>query len=400
MIGDIFPSERRTFIDETTGRSITQLTGARAHSYPLYYFVTSFTPDGKYLVFHSERGGSVQLYRLDLATGEIGQLTDGHTPDSGWAIWCEWHLRGIYNHLSAIDPVTGEVYYFQDDEIRATNVATFANRLVAKLPPGRMPIGQAAFSPDGSLFGFIHVEAAPYLALLRDREVLENMGQFEWTRDHHHGFRNAVPTTLALVETATGNLRTVVETDFHFHHVLFVDDRTILLNHPRSCAGMWTVGTDGSNIRHLRPANAEGAHGTAVNHQVITARGIAYEAVGGGHGSRATYLGMYQPASGHFEEALLPVEGYVHVGLDPAGELQFIEHAGATHELLTAHRPADPNAPLDLKLLRKLHSPFHDHQRHHAHPFLSPDRRAMIFTDWSEDGFAQVHMLDVADLTS
>ena len=163
----------------------------------------------------------MQLYRLDLATGEIGQLTDGKTWDSGWAIWCEWHLRGIYNHLSAIHPRTDEVYYFEADEIRATQVATFANRLVAKLPPGRLSIGQSAFSPDGSLFGFIHVDAEAYVARLHERQVLETMGLFQWTRDHHHGFRNAVPTTLSVIETATGRMRTVIETDFHFHHVLF-----------------------------------------------------------------------------------------------------------------------------------------------------------------------------------
>ena len=67
--------------------------------------------------------------------------------------------------------MTGEVYYFEDDQIRATNVATFANRLVARLPAGRMPIGQAAFSPDGRWFAYIHADAALYRALLTEREI-------------------------------------------------------------------------------------------------------------------------------------------------------------------------------------------------------------------------------------
>lgn len=400
MIGDLSPAEWRTFADPETGRQITQLTRVSAHSYPLYYFVTSFTSDARYLIVHSERSGWVQLYRLNLATGEIGQLTDGRTWHSGWAIWCEWHLRGIYNHLSAIDPKSDEVYYFEDDEIRATQVQTFANRLVAKLPPGRMSIGQAAFSPDGSLFGFIHVDAAHYVTLLRDREAREAMRQFQWTRDHHHGFRNAVPTTLSVIETATGRMQTVIETDFHFHHVLFVDNRTILLNHPRECAGMWTVGVDGGATTHLRPATAPGAHGAAVNHQVITDRGIFYEATSDdAEGRRSNWLGRYEPATGSFAERLLPVGGYVHVGWDPAGEFEFIEHAGDRHELLSLHAPADRDAMFGAKVLRTLRSPFHDHQRHHAHPFLSPDRQRMFFTDWDENGFSQVHALDVSDLT-
>ena len=306
MIGDLSPAEWRTFADAETGRQVTQLTSGRAHSYPLYYFVTSFTSDGRYLVFHSERSGWVQLYRLDLTTGEIGQLTDGKTWDSGWAIWCEWHLRGIYNHLSAIHPRTDEVYYFEADEIRATQVATFANRLVAKLPPGRLSIGQSAFSPDGSLFGFIHVDAEAYVARLHERQVLETMGLFQWTRDHHHGFRNAVPTTLSVIETATGRMRTVIETDFHFHHVLFLDDKTILLNHPRECAGMWTVGVDGGATTHLRPATAPGAHGAAVNHQVITERGIFYEATRDGTEGRSNWFGRYDVVDRYIRGAPAP----------------------------------------------------------------------------------------------
>ena len=155
MIGDITPAEWTVEVDAATGRTVQRLTDGRSNSYALYYFVPSVTPDGRYLVLHSERSGAVQLYRLDLSTGEIGQLTDGHTKDAGWAVWCEWHLDGIYNHLSAIHPLSGELYYFQDREIRAADVATFANRLVALLPAGRMPIGQAAFSPDGRWFLYL-----------------------------------------------------------------------------------------------------------------------------------------------------------------------------------------------------------------------------------------------------
>ena len=32
-------------------------------------------------------------------------------------------------------------------------------------------------------------------------------------------------------------------------------------------------------------------------------------------------------------------------------------------------------------------------------PFLAPDRQRLFFTDWDEDGFAQVCSIDVSDLT-
>jgi hypothetical protein len=263
-----------------------------------------------------------------------------------------------------------------------------------------MPIGQSAFSPDGSLFGFIHVDREAYVARLKEREALTGAGAFEWSRDHHR-FRNLIPTTLSVLDTASARMRTVIETDFHFHHLLFVDDRTVLVNQPRDCPGMWTVALDSGKVEHLRPASAPGAHGAVVNHQVITRRGICYEAVtDDGHGHSATWLGRYDPRSHSFEEELLPVSGYVHVGYDPAGTLAFIEHAGDRHEILLVHRRAGAPAPLDVRLLRTLRSPASDNQRDHAHPFLSPDRARLYFTDWSEAGFSQICSMDATDLVS
>ncbi|HEX7346778.1 MAG TPA: hypothetical protein VF253_08290 [Candidatus Limnocylindrales bacterium] len=400
MIGDITAAEWRGFTDPETGRRVTQLTSAKANSYPLYYFVSSFTSDARYLVFHSERSGLVQLYRLDLESGEIGQLTEGRTRDAGWAIWCEWHLDGIYNHLSAINPKTDEVYYFEGDEIRSSHVPSFANRLLAKLPPGRMPIGQSAVSPDGSLFGFVHVDAANYVALLTERENRIKAGLPVWGTQHHRVFRNAVPTALALVETATGAIRTVIETDYHFHHVLFADDQTILVNHPPEVPGMWTIGVGGGPVTHVRPADAAGAHNAAVVHQVITNGGIVYEAVDrDAAGNDTTYFGKYDPATGSFFEHRIPLDGYMHAGLDPAGKFDFIERAGGGHELWSLNPPDGPEQPRKPALLYRLRSPAHDDQRQHAHPFLSPDRQRLFFGDWSEDGYAQVHYMDMAGLT-
>ena len=400
MIGDITPAEWSVERDPDTGRTVRRLTDGRSNSYPIYYFTPSVTPDSRYLVVHSERSGEVQLYRIDLLTGEIGQLTDGHTRDAGWAVWCEWHLDGIYNHLSAIHPVTGEVYYFEDDELRATHVPSFANRRIAKLPPGQMPIGQASFSPDGKLFAYIHADEAKFRALLAKREADTRVGRFSWDRDHHQVFRNALGATLAVVETARGAQHTIVETDYHFHHVLFVDDETLLLNHPKGGAGMWIVGLDGRGIRHLRPADAPGAHGVAVNHQVITARGIAYEATGDdADGNRVTWMGMYDPRAHTFAEGHVPIDGYAHVGSDPAGRFDFIENAGARHEILEVLPAKLLDGPLETRLLRRLSSPAHDDQRHHAHPFLGPDRKTLYFTDWSPQGYAQVCAMDVSDLT-
>jgi signal transduction histidine kinase len=44
--------------------------------FPLYFYNPSVTPDGGRLVFYSDRSGLSNLFRLDLASGEIVQVTD------------------------------------------------------------------------------------------------------------------------------------------------------------------------------------------------------------------------------------------------------------------------------------------------------------------------------------
>lgn len=388
-IGDTFPAEDRTFTDPETGRTVRQWTSARANSYPLYYFIPSHTADGRHLVFHSERSGWVQLYCLDLTTGEIVQLTDGRTRESGWAIWCEPHLRGIYNHLSALNRARREVCYFQDEEIRCTHLDTLENRVMREMP-GRISVGQTGFSPDGRRFAFIHADRAHFTRALADRESLANMGQFNWGRDHFP-WRNAVPTTISVLDTDTGACRDVIALDYHVHHVFFLDDARLLVNHPKDDSGMWVVNLDGTGVRTLRPRDDHGA----VNHQVITERGIYYEANRIEDGKRTVWFGRYDPSTDAREEVHLPGMGYVHTGSDPAGRFLFFENMGETHELLSAHFPRHPDR-FRLTPLRRL-SPIPFGQRYHAHPFLSPDRRWLFYTEVIA-GFSQVCALNVEDL--
>lgn len=389
-IGAEFAPEWKTERDAVTGRTLRRLTSAPANSYPLYYFIPSITADDRYLVFHSERDGWVQLYRMDLESGRIVQLTAATTRESGWAIWCEPHLRGVYNHLSALNQATGEVAYFQDEEIRAVRLDTLAGRVLHRMP-GRTPIGQTGFSPDGRLFAFIHADAAHFRRAISDREALGNMGRFSWPKDHQN-WRNSVPTTISVLDTAGGGCRDVVRLDYHVHHVMFADNQRLLVNHPKNDPGMWTIRTDGTDRRHLRPRDA---HGVVV-HQVVTAAGIFYEAVGGPPGSR-NRLGCYDLARQTWEEVPLPdLDGYVHTGWDPAGRFLFFEHHGNTHQLISLHFPFRKERTRT-QVLRTMPPYPRPGQRYHAHPFLSPGRKWLFYTE-VVDGFSQVCALDVADL--
>jgi hypothetical protein len=384
-------SEITTMHDPETGRTIRQFTSGKANNYALYYFSPSITREGDYLVFHSERSGWVELYRMDLKTGEMVQLTDGHTRDSGWMIWCEWHLRGIYNHLSSLNQMRREVYYFQDEEVRCTHLDTLQNRQVLQLP-GRVPIGQSSFSPDGRHFAFIHADRQTYHSVMTDVEDLGNMRlgkSINW--------RNQIPATLGVIDTVTGHYSDIIRLPFHVHHVIWADNSRVIVNHIQNGNGMWIIGMDGSGRRTLRPPDA---HGQVV-HQVVTANGIFYEAVGEKSASGAhNWLGRYDLATDTFEEVPLPeIDGYMHTGFDPAGKFLFFEEHGKAHHLFSIHFPHDP-ARRKIQVLRTLALyPPPAGQRYHAHPFLSPDRKWLFHTA-PIDGYAQICAIDVSDIVN
>ena len=120
MIGQTWESEIREFQDEKTGRTIRQLT-ATGNNVHLYFTENSFDAQRNEIVFRSDRGSSedraphesplYNLFRMDLDTGEMVQLTDESifvgnatkTPDSRIVVY----VTG--NQIKKLDTESGEI---------------------------------------------------------------------------------------------------------------------------------------------------------------------------------------------------------------------------------------------------------------------------------------------------
>ncbi len=123
MIGSTWPSEMREFRDARTGRTIRQLTsiGNNVH---LYFTENSFDAHKNEIIFRSDRAAGqnrtpdqeplYNLFRMNLDTGEIAQLTDEtdplgstesvtKTPDSRIVVYRSGHA------LKKLDTATGEI---------------------------------------------------------------------------------------------------------------------------------------------------------------------------------------------------------------------------------------------------------------------------------------------------
>ncbi|HSJ54141.1 MAG TPA: oligogalacturonate lyase family protein [Anaerolineae bacterium] len=141
MIGQSYGSEMREFKDEKTGRTVRQLTctGNNVH---LYFTENSFDAHRNEIIFRSDRasGESRQphehpvynLFRLDLGSGEMVQLTDeidsvGHvtkTPDSSIVVY------GTGNRIRKLDTATGQIstVYEETGRLNVGALSISANR--------------------------------------------------------------------------------------------------------------------------------------------------------------------------------------------------------------------------------------------------------------------------------
>ncbi|TBL76596.1 oligogalacturonate lyase family protein [Paenibacillus thalictri] len=79
MIGTKYSSEKSSYVDEKTGRTIWQLTAGSANNVHLYFTDNSFSIGDTEIYFLSDRGNERNTYnffRMELATGEMTQMTD------------------------------------------------------------------------------------------------------------------------------------------------------------------------------------------------------------------------------------------------------------------------------------------------------------------------------------
>ena len=128
--------EREFYTDPVTGVHVQELTKGPAASDNLYYHVSNFTADNRYLIFVSDRGGSWQLFRAEVETGKLAQLTDH--PDTSARAACPDHTN------------PRRLYHLRGPEVFALDITDVTERKVGEIPKPRAGgFGQPTLSGDG-----------------------------------------------------------------------------------------------------------------------------------------------------------------------------------------------------------------------------------------------------------
>ncbi len=143
--GSSWASERKTFTDPVSGVHITQLTDYYAHSNHAYFTESGWYDGNRRLLFTSDRGDSTNLFSIDLASGEITQLTGLD------------RRVNTFGRKVSVNPVRDEAYYYVDDTLMAIDLGTLAERALHVRPQGTFQ-GATNATADGRFVITYHVE--------------------------------------------------------------------------------------------------------------------------------------------------------------------------------------------------------------------------------------------------
>jgi hypothetical protein len=384
-VGRTFRSERRDIRDATTGRKLVQLTSGDEFDMPMYYFIPTYTADGRSIVFqrYDSRTGEVQLYKIHVETGETVQLTAAKTPNGLWRPHLQPSGFGVRDLLCAVNTARNEAIYFDDREIRAVHLDTLADRVIGRVPDDRTPSGLTGVSPNGRLFCYPHFDRAWWESNLPPKPQPER-----W---------HPKDSQLVVLDIDTGKTSTLMYVNFWITHSNFYDDVRILFCHTATDYGV--LMTDlryPGQYENIRTHSDDGWP----NHYNVTSRGITYEMLSNAKNG-PTVAGIYDPEIRRRREYRLAMpQGRLHIGRDPDARLWFFEVMvdGKPTIMYFPKLEAGKLNP-GKALIGGEFATFSNNQRSHYHPSVTPDRKHILFTGGdARNQTNHLFLLDITDL--
>lgn len=135
-----FEFRRKIIHDPVTGRELWQITDGKSfHCAFPYFLFNPFSKGNRYAFFNSDRKGRFDLYRIEIDSGEVTQVTGDGTAIPGHSGECNVHLG------------RNEVFWCNDDDLFAADTASLDVRRVCGCDkPEWMRIKRCpAFTSDG-----------------------------------------------------------------------------------------------------------------------------------------------------------------------------------------------------------------------------------------------------------
>lgn len=383
-VGQGYPPEWKTYTDALTGRRVTQLTNSNAEDYHLYFYNPSVTPDGKYLIFLSERTGISNLFRLDLATGAIVQLSDVPPARADYYPFTYKRLYGVGACLPAIG--AREVFYFVGSELFAVNWETLDTHCVLTLPDDRRP---SILQADAA--GTTLVFATWDEGLFADSAQLFYAGE-PMPPDEYW---QATTSTIQRLDTVTGQCDEILRVkNFWINHVLIhpTNRDLVLFCHEYSELPdrMWLLDVSTGKYAPLVGQGEDEWY----QHEFWSGDGTRVCFHGGSKTDETVgFCGWYEVATGEYKKFFhrTPGRAYAHYNLHPDGRTMITDGEalpGCVSKIVLKDdlQEFEPLTRHDAYF-------YDDDQRCHPHPSFTPDGTRVIFTS-NRTGTSNVYLTE------
>ncbi|GAA4860006.1 oligogalacturonate lyase family protein [Paenibacillus vulneris] len=366
--GTIWPSERKTYVDQLTGLEVTQLTDYKAHSHHLYFTENGWYDGGERLLMVSDRANSTNLYSLHLTSGLITQLTDYSAND----------------HLDACLQPDGSAAFVKKDRcLFRLDLSTLEEKLLYEAPEG-YHLGNASATADGKF------------VLTCVQEDLSSRIRLDLGNGYvgHRELMEAAPHSMIVrIDSLRGTSETVYEARRFITHINASPVEPWLLTFCHE--GPWHLVDHRIWGLDLRTGEAWQIRqrlepDEKVGHEFFYPDGLTI----GYHGFRTNgtnFFGSIRYDNTGMEETEFAFDTW-HAYADGRGQA-IVDGKGAVKSL-TMWRKI--NGVYDgPRTLCELRCSFHS-QKVHAHPRFSADGKQVLFTS-DKNGYGNLYLVQVPD---
>jgi oligogalacturonide lyase len=384
-VGRTYAPEWHEYQDPLTGRRVCQLTDSPAEDYHLYFYNPSVTPDGRYLIFISERTGISNLFRLDLQNGFILQMTDAQSVRAEyWPFTAA--VQGVGSCLPAIGNHGQEVFYFEGTDLFGVEIESLKRRQLLSVPSDRRPSMLQANARGDTL-----VFATWDESLFMERSQRAYAGE----KFPDEAFFQETTSIIVRVDGLTGHSEEVLcKEKFWINHVhVHPQNRDLILfchEYSPTPDRMWLLNV---KTRQCAPIPGQGADEwyehefwSPDGEQVCFHGGIRNDATLGFCGwcspDGSTYTKAYHTTSGR---------AYAHYNLHADGQTMVTDGEARPGCI---SRVQLREGKQEFKVLCRHDSyTFGDDQRCHPHPSFTADGRQVIFTS-NRTGSSNIYLTD------
>jgi oligogalacturonide lyase len=371
--GERLPAESHSATDPRTGVTSRRLTGYKGHSHHLYFTNPGWYAGGQKLLCGSDRCGSTNLYSIDLASGELTQLTDLDQPPPP----AETSFL-----FSSVNPVRDEVYFWHGRDLLALDLTTLEQRTLYRAPAGFMT-NMTNVTADGRWV---------CTGLFEDLS-----SKFPVDLLHGYvGFREywaAMPRSRIIrVNTETGQAETVFEENYWIGHVNTSPTQPHLLTYCHEGPWeqvdnrIWGLDLNDGRVWQIRP----GPRGERVGHEYWFADGEQIGYHGRSVAGEPFYGSIRYDNTGQVEAPFPHDSTHFH-----SNDLSLVVGDGTRQSprlLLWRFRDGKFEGP---RVVLTHRGSFHV-QVLHVHPRFSPDGKQILFVSDTE-GYGNLYLVDTPE---